>query len=67
MSETENTARKGPDHRRVARKRAERWERAVQDSGHAYAPTEETALHREAEINREQDDDQTGCYLAGVT
>ncbi|GAB2571507.1 hypothetical protein GCM10027033_29250 [Leucobacter ruminantium] len=39
----------------------------MQDSGHAYAPTEETALHREAEINREQDDDQTGCYLAGVT
>ena len=54
MSEAENIPKKDPDHPRVARKRAERWERAIQDSGHAYAPSEETMRRRNSEIRRDQ-------------
>lgn len=54
MNANKNTPEKEPDHRRIARERAERWERAIQDSGHAYAPTEETKLRRKAEIIRDQ-------------
>ena len=56
MNANENAPEKEMDHRRIARKRAERWERAIQDSGHAYAPTEETTRRRNSEIIRDQQD-----------
>lgn len=57
MNAKENAPEKEPDHRRIARrKRAERWERAIQDSGHAYTPTEENTRRRNFEIIRDQQD-----------
>lgn len=54
MSTNENTPEKELDRRRVAQNRAERWERAIQDSGHEYTPTEETTLRRNSEIVRDE-------------
>lgn len=54
MNANENAPEEEPDHRRIARKRAERWERAIQGSGHAYTPTEETMRRRDFEIIRDQ-------------
>lgn len=53
MNANENAPEKEPDHRRIARKRAERWELGIQDSGHAYTPTEETTRRRDLEIIRD--------------
>ncbi|MFA5607028.1 MAG: hypothetical protein WDA07_07560 [Leucobacter sp.] len=55
MNASEHTPKQESADERSARERTERWDREVRESGHAYAPSPATVVRRQAEIARDQE------------